>query len=148
MLYVFAMLMAMCCTLIASSTLKLASVGIETVRILVELVQSCEDTWKRVRCVPRTEQSSKTGVSGDGCPSAATEVKMVSEGGAFTSAKDTIGNALVRKCSETASDRTRGELAGGEWSYLSRGCVLAVGLVGARPPPRSARCPWWHLKSQ
>ena len=38
MLYVFALLMAMCCTLIASSTLKLASVGIETVRILVELL--------------------------------------------------------------------------------------------------------------
>ena len=80
MLYVFALLMAMCCTLIASSTLKLASVGIETVRICMELVQSCEDTWKCVRCVPRTEQSSRTGVSGDGCPLAATEVKMVSEG--------------------------------------------------------------------
>ena len=80
MLYVLALLMAMCCTLIASSTLKLASVSIKTVRILVELVQSCEDTWKCVRCVPRTEQSSKTGVSGDGRPSAATEVKMVSEG--------------------------------------------------------------------
>ena len=80
MFYVFALLMAVCCTLIASSTLKLASVSIETVRILVELVQSCEDTWKCVRCVPRAEQSAKTGVSGDGCPSAATEVKMVSEG--------------------------------------------------------------------
>ena len=78
--YLLALLMAMCCTLIASSTLKLASVSIETVRILVELVQSGEGIWKCVRCVPRTKQSSKTGVSGDGCPSAATEVKMVAEG--------------------------------------------------------------------
>ena len=91
MLYVFALLMAMCCTLIASSTLKLASVSIKTVRILVELVQSCEDTWKRVRCVPRTEQSSKTGVSGDGCPSAATEVKMVSE---VVSGRSSVGMCL------------------------------------------------------
>ena len=73
MLSVLALLMAMCCTLIASSTLQLVSVGIETVRVLVELVQSCEDAWKCVRCVPRTEQSSKSGVSGDGCLSAATE---------------------------------------------------------------------------
>ena len=52
MLSVLALLIAMCCTLIASSTLQLASVGIETVRVLVELVQSCEDGWKCVRCVP------------------------------------------------------------------------------------------------